>query len=97
MYGNKKSHGRTDPCRGFIFKNLVILDAVLLIEALDTTTSRSGSLLTGVERMALGACFNMDLRLGRTGYESVTAVAGNLALIVLRLNLFIHCNHLFLF
>ena len=48
----------------------------------------------GVKGMALGTDFHMNLGLGGSGYELVTAVAGNLCLIVLRLNCFLHDVHL---
>ena len=68
---------------------------VLTIELLDTATSCNGLLLTGVERMALGADFYCDFRNSRTNREFITAMASNLCLIVLRMNSFLHGVHLF--
>ena len=70
----------------FITAILLLAVAVLLIELIDTTLSSSSLLRAGVERMALGADFDVNLRLCRTGYESVAAVAGNGCLIILGLN-----------
>lgn len=71
------------------------LEAILLIELLNCTTSLGCLLLTGKERMALGTDFYVDFRLGGSRYKLVTAVAGNLCLIILRLNFFLHDFHLF--
>ena len=54
-------------------------------------------LLASIERMALGANLHVDIFLGRTSYELVSAVAGNLCLIVSRMDSFSHDFHLFTF
>ena len=72
-------------------QNLLVCSyTVLLVELIYTTTSLGSFLLAGVERMALGADFYVDLRLGRTGHKSVSAVAGYGCLIVLRMYSFSH-------
>ena len=70
----------------FITAILLLAVAVLLVELIDTTLSSGSLLCAGVERMALGADFDVNLRLCGTGYESVAAVAGNGCLIILGLN-----------
>ena len=86
------------PDRGCPLKILVILrNAVLLIEALDTSLRGNASLLSGVERMALGAGLNVNFLLRGAGRENITAVAGNLALVIGRMDSFSHFYHLFNF
>ena len=69
---------------------ILLVVAVLLIELINTSLS-SGSLLCAcVERMALGADFDVDLRLCGTCNECVSAVAGNGSLIILGLNRSFH-------
>lgn len=64
--------------------------AVLLIELINTSLSSGSLLCAGVERVALGADFNVDLRLCGTGNECVAAVAGHGSLIILGLNRSFH-------
>ena len=69
---------------------ILLCVAVFLVELIDTSL-RSGSLLrASVERMALGADFNVDLRLCGTGNECVAAVACHSSLIILGLNRSFH-------
>ena len=68
--------------------------AILTIELINTSTSCSSFLLASVEWMALGANLNVDLWLCRACYELVTAVAGNLCLIVCWMDSFSHDFHL---
>lgn len=75
----------------------VVGNTVLLVELIDTATNLASLLSSGIERMALGANFDVDAFLGRSGYEGVTTVAGNGCLIVIRLNIFAHDFHLFLY
>ena len=44
--------------------------------------------------MALRAHLYVDLRLRGTGHKLIPAVAGNLGLIILRMDSFLHLNHL---
>jgi len=77
------------------FKLLVIgTQTVFPVEFLNTSASLRRLLLSGIERMALGADLNVDLRLRGTGNEFVAAVASYLALIVLGLNALLHDFHL---
>ena len=62
---------------------VLVVVAVLLIELINTSLG-SGSLLCAcVERVALGADFDVDLRLCGTGNECVAAVACHSSLIIL--------------
>ena len=70
--------------------NILFVVAVLLIELINTSLSSGGLLCSSVERMALGADFDVDLRLCRTGNECVAAVACNSSLIILGLNRSFH-------
>ena len=70
---------------------------IFLIELIDTSASCSSLLLASIERMALGANLHVDIFLGRTSYELVSAVAGNLCLIVSWMDSFSHDFHLFTF
>ena len=54
------------------------LHAKALFEAIDTAAALNGLLLAGIERMALGADFNLQLRLGGTGLKRRTAYAANI-------------------
>ena len=64
--------------------------AVLLVELIDTSLS-SGSLLCAcVERVALGADFNVDLGLCGTCDKCVAAVAGHGRLKILGMDRFLH-------
>ncbi len=82
--------------RGFFimwFMNLIVtLNAVLLIEAIDTSSGLSSLLGTCVELMAFGADFYVNFFSGRTCYKLVTTVADNLCLIIIRMDSFSHFN-----
>ena len=69
--------------------------AVFLVELLNTSIGSGCLLLAGVERMALGTNFNVNLRLGRACHESIPAVTCHGCLIVLRMDSFLHLVHLF--
>lgn len=72
----------------------LLLKAVLTIECIDTSASSRSLLLASIVWMTLGADFYVNLRLGGTGNELITAVASNLSLIVLGLNILLHDFHL---
>ena len=63
-----------------------LLTAEALVEALNTSAGVDQLLLTSVERMALGANFDVDLRLGGTGLDDVAACAGDGAVNVIRID-----------
>ena len=56
---------------------LQLLTAETLVEALNTSAGVDQLLLTSVERMALGANFDVDLGLGGTSLDDVAACAGD--------------------
>ena len=67
-----------------------LLDTVLLVELVDTSSSLSSLLLTGIEGMTLGADLHVDALLGRACHKSVTTVAGNGSLIIIRMYTLFH-------
>ena len=69
--------------------------AVALLELIHTTAGVHQLLLAGVERVALGANFNLQLLLGRAGREGLAAHAAHDRLAVLGMDAFLHCFHLF--
>ena len=77
-----------------VFSVLLRFDAVLTIELVDTSSGGRSLLLSGVERMALGADLHVNLLLGGTGYEFIAAVAGNLGLVVRWMDSVFHLFHL---
>ena len=72
----------------------VALHAVALLEAIHTSAGINQLLLTGVERMALGADINAHFLLDGTGLESFAAYATNDALAVIGMDIFLHGFHL---
>ena len=91
-----KSKRRCLPHRTVFWKCLLIpAYTVLLVKALDVSLRGSGSLLSGIERMALAARFHVDLFLRGTGNECIPAVARHGAFKVLRMDaVFCHSDHL---
>ena len=75
---------------------VILLQAELLIEAVNASAGVNQLLLAGIERVALGADFNTDLLLGGAGGEGVAASATDGGLLVLRMDAFFHVVHLFL-
>ena len=73
-----------------------LLQTEALVETINTSTGVNQLLLAGIERVALGANFNTDVLLGRTGSKGVTAGAANGGLLVVRMDAFFHVVHLFL-
>ena len=73
-----------------------LLEAELLVEALNASTSVNQLLLAGIERVTLGADFNLDVLLGRTCLDHCTASATNRRLLVVGMDTFLHFVHLFL-
>ena len=63
-----------------------LLTAETLVEALNTSAGVHQLLLASVERMALGANFDVDLRLGGTSLDDVAAGAGEGAVNVVRMD-----------
>ena len=69
---------------------LASLVGVAALKALNTSAGVNQLLLTSVERMALGANFDVDLRLGGTSLDDVTASAGDGAVNVIRMDTLLH-------
>ena len=75
-------------CTGFVISKL--LDAVLLVELINTAAGVDQLLLAGVEGVALGADFNGDVLLGGAGLDDGAASALDSGLLVLRMDSFLH-------
>jgi hypothetical protein len=70
---------------------LVLNFGKFLVEAIDTAIVGNESLLPGVERMAIRASINLDIFHGRSSFEcGAAADAGHCALVVLRMDVFLH-------
>ena len=69
---------------------LLIVHAILLIELINTSACLSSLLLAGVERMAFGTDFYVDILLCRTCNESISTVACYSCLIIVRMDSFSH-------
>ena len=67
-----------------------LLTAEALVEALNTSAGVNQLLLTSVERMALGANFDVDLGLGGTSLDDVAASAGDGAVHLLGMDTLFH-------
>ena len=67
-----------------------LVDVVALLELVNTSTGINQLLLTGEERMALGADINLQLRLRAAGLKRLTAHAANDGLAVLGMDSFLH-------
>ena len=68
--------------------------AVALLELVNTSTGINQLLLTGEERMALGADIDAELRLRGARLERVATAAGDRSLVVLRMDTLFHSLHL---
>ena len=66
-----------------------------LLEAVHTSTAVHQFLLAGIERMALRADFDLQLRLDGAGFERLAAHATDDRLAILGMDLFLHDFHLF--
>ena len=81
-----------------VYKTLMQLLASLVgvaaLKALNTSAGVNQLLLASVERMALGANFDVDLGLGGTSFDDITASAGNGAVNVVRMDTLFHSFHL---
>ena len=74
----------------FAVSEWVRLDAVTLLEAIDTAARVNELLLAGEERVALGADFNLELALYGTALEGFTACATDDAFAVGRMDVLFH-------
>ena len=71
-------------------RTVFLLQAVFLVETVDTSTGVNKLLLAGVERVTLGANFNLELTLDGTALEGLTASATNDALTVIGVDILLH-------
>ena len=80
----KKPH--CSAVRFFMF----LLQAETLVEAINTSTGVNQLLLAGIERVALGADFHLNVLLGGTGSKDITASAADGSLFVIGMETFLH-------
>ena len=71
-----------------------LLQAVFLVETVNTSTGVNKLLLAGVERVTLGANFNLDVLFCRTSLNNCTTRASDSSLFVLGMDTFLHEFHL---
>jgi hypothetical protein len=67
-----------------------LLQTVFLVETINTSTGVNQLLLAGVERVALGADFNLDVLFGGAGLNDLAACASDGRLLVLGVDTFLH-------
>ena len=72
-----------------------LLEAELLVEALNASTSVNQLLLAGIERVTLGAYFDANVLLGGTGLDHFAAGTTNGGLLIIGMDAFLHAVHLF--
>ena len=72
--------------------DIALFHVETLLEAIHASACINQLLLAGVERMALAANFDTDLRLRGTGLDDVAAGAGDGAIHIIRMDAFLHCN-----
>ena len=73
-----------------------LLQAEALVEAINTSTGVNQLLLAGIERVALGADFNLNVLLGGTSGKLVATSTTDSGLFVSGMDAFLHFIHLFL-
>src|SRR5699024_1553327 len=76
---------------------ILLCNAVLTVELVDTSTCCSSLLLSCIERMTLRTNFYVDFWFSRSCYKFITTVAYNLCLVILWMDTFFHDLHLFIF
>ena len=76
--------------------SVFLLQAEALVEAINTSTSVNQLLLAGIERVTLGADFDLDVLLGGAGLDHFAARTTNSGLVVVGMDAFLHVVHLFL-
>ena len=77
-----------------LVRTCFLLQAVFSVETVDTSTGVNELLLAGVERVTLGANFNLDVLFGRTSLNNCTTRASDSSLFVLGMDTFLHEFHL---
>ena len=78
----------------YAVRTVFLLQAVFLVETVNTSTGVNKLLLAGVEGMALRADFNLDVLLCGTGCENVATGTADRSLFVLGMDTFLHEFHL---
>ena len=68
----------------------ILLQTKSLVETINTSTGVNQLLLAGIEGVALGADFDTDVLLGRTGSKDIAACATDGSLFVVRMDTFSH-------
>ena len=81
-------------CTGFVISKL--LDAVLLVELINTAAGVDQLLLAGVEGVALRADLDGDVLLGGSGLDDLAAGAADGRALVIGMDSFFHVVHLML-
>src|SRR5580765_732038 len=92
---DKEKAGRSSipPASERVLRRRQRLALVLLLESLDPTGRVHELVLTGIERMALGAHFHADVGLGGTGVNHLAARARDGRVHIIRMNTHLHCRH----
>ena len=67
---------------------------IFTIELINTSAGCSGLLLAGVERMALGTNFHMDILFRGARYEFIATVAYYFCLVIIWMDSLFHVFHL---
>lgn len=75
---------------GLRMAHLLLIFGVLALESFDPARCIDQLLLTGEERMAIGAYVQVDLGLRRSGVEGLSAGAGDDRIDVVRMNTLSH-------
>lgn len=70
-----------------------LVDAVTLLEAIDTSARIYQFLTAGIERMALGTNFDLELTLYGTALEGLAASTAHDALAIGRMDILLHSFH----
>lgn len=73
----------------------LLIHAVALLKHIDAPAGIDELLLTREKRMAFGANFHVNILLRGSGLNHIPAGAGNCRLLILGMNVFLHCCHLF--
>src|SRR4029453_5285866 len=93
MDKEKAGRGSIPPASERVLRSRQRLALVLLLESLDPTGRVHELVLTGIERMALGAHFHADVGLGRSGVNHLAARARDGRVHIIRMNTHLHCRH----
>ena len=84
--------GPAQPADPFCDVSDLLVQTELLVEAADTSAGIHHLLLTGVEGVTLRADFHLDILLGRTCLNHITAGASDRSLLIIGMDSFLHCS-----